>query len=246
MRIGELLVSKGALTPDQLDTALKVHKAHGIKLGSCLVKMGFVKEGDLVQLLSEKLYVPHVSTEELNKTTEQTINALSGELAIKHQVFPFSLEGGRLSLAMSDPSNFSAIDEIAFTTGYVIKSFVAPDYVISHLLAKFYDHDEADSNYRFIPQGKVTTPDSSEIGNLFNIEELKNYGECDDLAEFAEEKTELPSPMQIVSESNDFKRMFVALLNVLEQNGLVSRQEIIDELLQERLATTSDFSQNNN
>ena len=138
LKLGELLINEGLLTNEQLEEALKCQVIFGIKLGSSLIELGFVDEIRLVKLLSKKLDVPAVTRKELMDIPHSIYSLLSSAVAEKYRVLPFKLENRRLSVAMSDPTDFKAIDEISFVTGYIIQPFIAPDINISFALEKYY------------------------------------------------------------------------------------------------------------
>lgn len=138
LKLGELLIKEGLLTREQLEEALKCQVIFGIKLGSSLIELGFVEENKLVEILSKKLAVPAVTRRELMEIPHSIYSLLSAELAEQYRVLPFKFENRRLSVAMSDPTDFKALDELAFTTGYIIQPFIAPDINISFALEKYY------------------------------------------------------------------------------------------------------------
>ncbi|OGR23748.1 MAG: hypothetical protein A2X83_03380, partial [Desulfuromonadales bacterium GWD2_54_10] len=205
LKLGELLINEGLLTQEQLEEALKCQVIFGIKLGSSLIEMGFIDEGKLVKLLSKKLGVPAATRKELMEVTYTVYSLLPSSLAEKHRVIPFKLENKRLSIAMSDPTDFTAIDELAFVTGYIIQPFIAPDIRIAFALEKYYQI-QRDMRYLRVSGGfksaaapkQGTLPDEGpthdpiavtyrkEDGELLNIEipaEFEGFGSLPDLPE---------------------------------------------------------------
>lgn len=138
LKLGELLINEGLITQQQLEEALKCQVFFGIKLGSSLIELGFIEEASLVRLLSKKLGVPAVSRKELQGVPHSIYSLLPSALAEKYRVIPVKLDSKRLSVAMSDPTDFKAIDELSFVTGYIIQPFIAPDILISSALEKYY------------------------------------------------------------------------------------------------------------
>lgn len=138
IKLGELLISEGVITQDQLDEALKCHIIFGIKLGSSLIELGFIEEDVLVNLLSRKLGVPAVSHSELLHLPPEVINRLSPAVAEKFRVIPVRLENKRLHIAMSDPTDFKAQEELSFITGNIIVPMIAPEVHILFALEKYY------------------------------------------------------------------------------------------------------------
>lgn len=180
LKLGELLINERMITPAQLEEALRQHVIYGIKLGSSLVELGFVTEDQLAALLSAKLKVPRVDRREVLAAPPDVIGLIGRELAGSHRMIPYRLEKNRLSVAMSDPTNFRGIDEVGFVTGKQIKVHITPDVVISRALARFYNFSVAESRYhqlalkenlRKAPPGAqaVPTPAASGGGTLLQI-----------------------------------------------------------------------------
>ncbi len=195
LKLGELLLKEKLVTLEQLDDALKKHAIYGIKLGSSLVEMGYMEEDRLSQLLSEKLGVQRVGRREVLHANSEAISRLTGEQAAKYRVIPFRLERNRLSIAMSDPTNFKAIEEIEFITGTVIQPYIAPDILISKALARFYHRSSSEISYQqIVPRLKkpnvhqefptVTFPLKSESGELIHVAvpaEFEGFGSLPNL-----------------------------------------------------------------
>jgi hypothetical protein len=151
LKLGELLIKEGIITQDQLDEALKCHVIFGVKLGSSLIELGFIDEDVLLNLLSRKLGVPPVNHAELNEVPSAVIKRLSPAVAEKYRVIPIKLENKCLHVAMSDPTDFKAQDELAFITGNIIVPNIAPDIQILYTLEKYYgvklDHRYVSASY---------------------------------------------------------------------------------------------------
>lgn len=138
IKLGELLIKEGVITKDQLDEALKCHTFFGIKLGSSLIELGFIQEDVLVNLLSRKLGIPAVSHSEIFDVPTDVIDRLSPAVAEKFRVIPVRLENKRLYVAMSDPTDFKAQEELSFITGNIIVPLIAPEVHILQALEKYY------------------------------------------------------------------------------------------------------------
>lgn len=138
LRLGEMLVRAGHITPEQLDEALKSQVIFGGRLGTNLIEMGCIEEEELAKVLSEKLRVPRVSPDELMNIPPSIAGAVPLEVVKQYQVVPLRLENRRLSVVMADPSDLYAIDQIAFSTGHVIVPMVAPEIRLLMALEKYY------------------------------------------------------------------------------------------------------------
>ncbi len=136
-RLGSMLVSSGLITDDQLKKALSVQKAEGGRLGSILVKLGFVQEDKLMTFLSKQYGVPYV---DLNKfeINPAVIKHIPAEVAQKYRIMPINRAGATITIAMVDPSNIFAIDDIKFMTGYGVEAVVATEGAIIEAIKKYY------------------------------------------------------------------------------------------------------------
>jgi hypothetical protein len=137
-RVGEMLVKIGALTEEQLKQVLAAQSIYGGKFGTNLVEMGFVREEDLAVVLSEKLGAPFVDATELDAIPKQVLDVIPLEMVQRYTVLPVSLDGRRLLLAMADPSDFKAVEEIGFLTGLVIVPRVCSELRLKLALERYY------------------------------------------------------------------------------------------------------------
>jgi type IV pilus assembly protein PilB len=137
VRIGELLLKEKRITPEQLQEVLSYQKTNGGKLGLNLVKLGFVKDEEITALLSRQYGVPSInlSAFEIDPAVTKLIPA---ETAQKYQIVPLSRSGATLTIAMTDPTNVFAMDDIKFMTGYNVEPVVASDGAVNEALEKYY------------------------------------------------------------------------------------------------------------
>ncbi len=139
LRIGEMLLKAGILTRQQLEEALKAQLIYGGKLGTNLVEHGFVTEEFLTSFLSKQCNIPAVDSQELDNIAGHVIESVPREMAERHKVVPFKKENRRLDLALIDPTNLRAIDELSFKTGLRIRPYVAPEVTIIRCLERYYE-----------------------------------------------------------------------------------------------------------
>ena len=140
-RIGELLVRENLISPTQLKKARDRSQRDGSRLGYELTRMGFVEEGDLTSFLSRHFGVPSVNIENL-EIPDNVINLIPAEVAERHQCIPISRSGPNLVVAMADPSNIYAIDDLKFMTGYKIEPVVASESAIEDAIYECYGVEE--------------------------------------------------------------------------------------------------------
>src|ERR1051326_7455674 len=142
VRIGELLLKEKLITPEQLQQALTQQKSNGGKLGYNLVKMGFVKDEQITALLSKQYGVPAITLASF-KIDLTIIKLVPTETARKYQIIPLSRSGSTLTIAMTDPTNVFAMDDIKFMTGYTVEPVVASEVAITDAIEKYYPSGKA-------------------------------------------------------------------------------------------------------
>lgn len=146
-RLGEILIERQLLTVEQLNTALVHQRQWSMRLGAALVAKGFITEGKLTQVLAEFLGIPMV---DLSKVVvdQKAMELVPVMMCEQHDVFPISLKAqkGRriLVLAMADPLNYSARDELAFSTGCLVQPAIAQLSSVNQAIRKFYHGEKVD------------------------------------------------------------------------------------------------------
>ena len=136
-RLGELLVKSGKINPDQLEEALSAQQAEGGRVGTHLVKMGFIDDDDLVEFLSQRYGVPAINLGEI-EVDESIISIIPAEVARKYTILPVSKAGAKLTIAMVDPTNVFAMDDVKFMTGYNVEPVVASDSSLRGSIDQYY------------------------------------------------------------------------------------------------------------
>src|SRR5579872_16557 len=141
VRLGEILVKEALITQDQLQKALEFQRSNGGKLGSCLTKMGFITDDDITGVLSRQYGVPSINLKyyEIDPTV---IKLIPQDTALRYQVVPLSRVGSVLTIAMTDPTNVFAMDDIKFMTGFNVEPVVASESAIGEAISRFYGGGE--------------------------------------------------------------------------------------------------------
>jgi len=137
-RLGEMLVKSKLITEDQLKKALAQQSTAGGRLGSNLVKLGFLTEEDITSFLSKQYGVPSINLAHF-EIDQSVIKLVPAEIAQKHMVIPINRKGSVLTVAMADPSNIFAIDDIKFLSGFKVEPVVAAETSIKNAINKHYD-----------------------------------------------------------------------------------------------------------
>ncbi|HEX6278575.1 MAG TPA: type IV-A pilus assembly ATPase PilB, partial [Pyrinomonadaceae bacterium] len=158
-KLGEILVRENLVTPQQLREALDYQRSSGGRLGSNLVKLGMISDDVITAVLSRQYGVPSINLD-LFSIEDEVIKLISQEVALKYTVLPISKVGATLTLAMADPTNVFAMDDIKFMTGLNVEPVIASEASIQMAIGKYYSGS--------------TQIDIFDQAIAFDVEKLKN------------------------------------------------------------------------
>ncbi|HEY4706277.1 MAG TPA: type IV-A pilus assembly ATPase PilB [Thermodesulfobacteriota bacterium] len=164
-RIGELLLRERLITPDQLKKAIDEQKKSGGRLGFNLTKLGYITEKDLTAFLSRQYGIPTIDLS-AQEVDHEIVKLIPEDVAQKYQVIPVSRTGSTLVVAMADPSNIFAIDDIKFLTGYNVEPLVASDSAVKSAIEKYYESTDMGL------EGVLTEFDEGEMEVIKDEEEV--------------------------------------------------------------------------
>ncbi len=136
-KIGQLLLAANLVTEEQLQEALNLQKKEGGRLGSKLVKLGYLTTEKLVSFLSKQFGVPSINLSDYT-IAPSVLKLIPAEMAKKYLIIPVARVGATLTVAMADPSNIFAIDDMKFMTGYNVEVVVATEESIIAAISKYY------------------------------------------------------------------------------------------------------------
>jgi type IV pilus assembly protein PilB len=137
VKLGELLLKENMVTPQQLQEALGHQKMNGGKLGKAFVSLGYVRDEEITSLLSRQYGVPSINLDHF-EVDPTIIKIIPAETARKYQILPLSRSGATLTIAMADPTNVFAMDDIKFMTGYNVEPVVASESSLEEAIEKYY------------------------------------------------------------------------------------------------------------
>ncbi|NWO15171.1 ATPase, T2SS/T4P/T4SS family [Virgibacillus sp.] len=140
-RLGDLLVASNLITEDQLNTTL-ANKDNEEKLGDALLREGYITEQQLIEVLEFQLGIPHINLSQFS-IEQEAIQLVPRELARRHDVMPIRTEDYKLYVAMADPMDYFAIEELRMATGYQITPAIATKDDIFQSITKYYDLQES-------------------------------------------------------------------------------------------------------
>jgi type IV pilus assembly protein PilB len=188
VRIGELLLKEKRITPEQLQEALNYQRQHGGKLGFNLIKLGYVKDDEITALLSKQYGVPSIALGQFD-VDANVVKLVPAETAQKYQIIPLSRSGATLTIAMTDPTNVFAMDDIKFMTGYNVEPVVASETAVIDAITKYYGkagsaNGNGGGGGAVVPSG----PSALEIASkaLDDMPVLADAGDVEVLEEFEE------------------------------------------------------------
>jgi type IV pilus assembly protein PilB len=157
-KLGEILVRENLISPQQLREALDYQRSSGGRLGSNLVRLGIISDDVITAVLSRQYGVPSINLE-LFHIEEDTINLISQEVALKYSVLPISKVGATLTLAMADPTNVFAMDDIKFMTGLNVEPVISSEASIAAAIVKYY------STTKEIDISRVVSDEFEKLGS---------------------------------------------------------------------------------
>src|SRR5881296_1124200 len=141
-KLGEILLREGLITQDQLKKALLEQKNTGMRLGYTLVKLGFVEETEISKMLARQYRMPAVDLSRF-EVDPKIIKLLPPDVAIKHTVLPLKREGRTLTVAIADPNNVTAIEDIKFITRCDVFPVIAGEYTLRNAIDRYYQQSDA-------------------------------------------------------------------------------------------------------
>ena len=137
LKIGDLLLKANVITQEQLDAALKDQRDEGGKLGETIVRLGMATEDDITETLSQQFGVPSINLADF-EIDPMVIKLVPGDVARKYMILPVNKTGATLTIAMGDPTNVFAMDDIKFMTGYNVEPVVASEIALRNAIDKNY------------------------------------------------------------------------------------------------------------
>lgn len=164
-KIGDLLVETGLITEEQLQEALR-DKTDSQRLGDALLQKGYLTEQQLIEVLEFQLGIPHVSL--FRYPIDPAVTAIvPKQLAQRYKLIPLKREGDKLFVAMTDPMDFFAIEDLRLKTGFQIETAIATKDEILRAITKFYDIgdgiDIEDDPVEEIEEERITNDDSPVV-----------------------------------------------------------------------------------
>ncbi len=228
-KLGDMLKEAGLIDDFQLQSALSHQRNWGGKLGHILIELEFIHEEDLARIIAEKLRTSYINLFE-PEIPESVINLIKPDTAKKYQVVPARKDEGTLSLAMSDPLDIQAIDDIRFITGLKIKPLLALESEMRDAIKKYYDGEqivrkspkEPLSRYAHSTGGKMEIIRGSDL-------KMQKGATSDGSSPI------LPKEESAIRALEDNKIRLDALISLLIEKDLITREELVSMIYQKKM-----------
>ncbi|QZY56989.1 GspE/PulE family protein [Crassaminicella profunda] len=161
-RLGDLLIDAGFITEEQINEALKIQRSSGKKLGEILIDEGFIQEKQMIEILEFQLGIPHMDLEKYHIDPEVP-RLISEKIAKRHVLIPIKKEHEKLTVAMSDPLNIFAIDDVKIATRLNVNVVIATKQQILNAIDRYYGRESAEKAIEDLKR-------EAQIENVENIE----------------------------------------------------------------------------
>ena len=227
-KLGELLKEAGLIDDFQLESALSHQRNWGGKLGAILVELEFIREEDVAKVIADKLRTPYADPFG-SEIPEAVIKLIKPDIAKKYVVVPVKKEAGGVVIAMSDPLDIDAIDELRFITGLNLKPALALESEIKLAIRKYYDHEEVARKVRTSFKeisGKSSGKMEIIRGSDLNMAKAAEPEAANSL--YSKEETAQQTML-------DHKIRMDALISLLIEKGLITRDELVSMIYQKKL-----------
>lgn len=141
-KLGEMLIDGGYISNEQLNKTLIMQKKSDKKLGELLIEEGFVTEDDIINVLKDQLGLSYVDLDKEEIETD-AVNLLSESIARRHCLIPIKIDGENIIVAMEDPLNIFAVDDVTIYTGKIVKPVISKGFLIKKYIDKYYSRQKA-------------------------------------------------------------------------------------------------------
>ncbi|BDU50197.1 type II secretion system ATPase GspE [Haliovirga abyssi] len=169
-RLGDALVETGVISGEQLQIALEEHKKSGEKLGEAIVRLGFCTKDQMIETLSTQMGFPFIRLER-QVIDPKVIQLISEDMARRYKLIPIFKTNNRLNLAMADPLDYFAIDEIEFQTGFEVVPSIAVEDDVLEAIDKYYSSGREKTKLSEFKYDKNSTNKKVESGKIDITEE---------------------------------------------------------------------------
>jgi len=231
VKLGQLLITSNIISEDQLKEAMGRQRKEGGRLGSNLVKLGYITEDKLVAFLSKQWGVPAINLSDY-KVEPQVLKLIPVEIARKYLIIPVARVGATLTIAMADPSNVFVIDDVKFMTGYNVEVVVSSETSIINAITAYYrgGGDALIATKKSAPSKALEAKDYTLGDDEYKEDGFASFDEglTVDVEEFDKVVGEALDDVEIVEEAEEdgvkeVERPIVKLVNGILINSIKER-----------------------
>jgi len=162
-RIESALLEAKLITEKELSSVLDEHRKTGKRIGRLLVEKGIISEEKLLTIMEEELNIPQVNLDQY-RINPADANSIPAEMAIRHRVIPIASKDGLVTLAMADPLDLAAVDDVAMVTGAEVNPVAARESTLNYLLTQLYSIEEPTG--QGVSARNVKIPEGSSSGHV--------------------------------------------------------------------------------
>lgn len=239
-RIGELLLDRGAISPAQLDAGLQAQQRTRQRLGATLIQMGAISEVQLAQVLAQSLGLATVDLAAV-QVDWSAVHLLRARFCETHELFPFAIDktapGKQVMVALSDPLNRPAVEEIEFTTGLGVAAYVSTHSQIRAAILRYYHKVGLETGERAGPLVPRRGPAADAPPTVVGQEIASPPAAQPALSPPKSPRSQAAKDLDFLfgkeahtEATETLEHRFWTLMRLLERKGLVSRDEFLKEL----------------
>jgi len=220
-KLGELLLEAGLIDEFQLKSSLAEQGMWGGRLGSIIIKKGFVSEKDMLSVIEKQYGLSVISLDTIEKPSEEVLKMVGAEVAKKFGIFPLGMEKRALLIAVADPTDLKTIDDISFKLGMQVKPLLALESDIMNAIGVYYEGKAPDQSFRMAKE-KLAEFDASLVSHKVDEGPLGVVGEGGGRGSDQEtSKQKADISQKVVIES---------LIELLVSKGIFTREELIKRI----------------
>lgn len=173
-RLGDMLVEEGKISMQQLEQALRRQRAQGKRLGELLIDEGLVAEEEIIAVLEKQLGIKRIKLDDIN-VDRKAIKSIPETLALKHSLIPIGFSANKILIAMWDPLNIFAIDDIRIASGFEVQSFIATKKEIFSAIERYYSDQQVQKAAEELSKEKVEDAKQNELEeDQIEFNDIKN------------------------------------------------------------------------
>ena len=223
-KLGEMLLEAGLIDETQLKSALSYQEEWGGRLGSIIIKRGFVTEQEMISVIEKQLGLSCVSLEEIEKPSQEVLNAVKIDIAKKFCIFPIKSEGKTLLIAVSDPTDLKTLDDIIFQLGVRVKPVLALESDIMRAIGVHYEGKQGPGSTFRLDREKL----KEEI-----IPERPSEESYEIIREIVRETPETEK-LSKETEETSHRAVMEGLIDLLVAKGIFTKEELLNYIISKK------------